>query len=344
MKNTLSLTPLIAFLACGALIPAHGDNSELPVSHVNGVLAVDVAANAITHLGLPFTPVPVTTALEITTKAVNKLTVAGTIPTLVGPHSALIVGGRADGTVLTVVSATATEITTAQPVPSAVKADLDHVKVIPNWTLGTLLASGGGLTGGPQAAAADKVAIEVAGVVTEYYYNTGASQWRTVADVGGSQDAVAIPLQGGIRITRGAGSDVEFVLRGVVRSGVQRAALTPSATALLSYPFPRSVTLGNSGLADLVAPGNDANSADTVIIGGVTFFRAPTGWRLAAGGTVSQNNVVIPAGAGIEVQRKPTAGTVFPRRWRGSRTMTSLRPKFAAKTNEWVVREVFTAQ
>jgi hypothetical protein len=344
MKNTLSLTPLIAFLACGALIPAHGDNSELPVSHVNGLLAVPVAANATTHVGLPFTPVPVTTALEITAKSANSLTVAETIPALVGPHSALIVGGRADGTVLTVASATATVITTVQAVPTAVKADLDHVKIIPNWTLGTLLAGGGGLTGGANAAAADKVAIEVAGVVTEYYYNTGASQWQTVDDAGGSQNDVAIPLQGGIRITRVAGSAIDFVLRGVVRSGVQRAVLTPSANALLSYPFPRSVTLGNSGLADLVAPGADAASADTVVIGGVTYFRAPTGWRLASGGTASQNNVVIPAGAGIEVQRKPSTGTVFPRRWRGSRTMTSLRPKLAAKTNEWVVREAFTAQ
>jgi len=344
MKNTLHLTPLIALLVCGSLPSAMGDESQLPVSHVNGMVAVAVPANATTRIGLPFTPVPVTVAKEITAKGTNTLTVVGPLPALVGPHSVQIVGGRANGTYLRIASATATEITTLDPIPSVVKADLDLVRVIPNWTLGTLLAAGGGLTPGATAAGADKVAVEIAGEITEYYFNSTNTQWQTIDDVGGSQDDVAIPLQGGIRVTRVAGGDIDFVLRGVVRSGTQRAELVPQKTALLSFPFPVSVTLAASGLADLVAPGADATTADTVVIGGVTYFRAPAGWRLASGGTANQNGVVIPAGAGIEVQRKGAVGTVFPRRWRGSRTLSSLKPKAAAKTDEWVVLERFVAQ
>jgi hypothetical protein len=344
MKHTLPLTPLIALLVFGSLPIAHCDQSQLPVSHVNGMVAVAVPANATTRIGLPFTPVPVTTAMEIVAKSANSLTVAGTLPALVGPHSAQIVGGRANGTILAIASATANQITTVDPVPSSVKADLDLVKIIPNWTLGTLLASGGGLTAGATAAVADKVAVELAGEITEYYFNSTNSQWQKSDDTGGSQNDVAIPLQGGLRVSRVAGADIDFVLRGVVRSGTQRAELVPQKTAILSFPFPVNVTLGASGLADLVAPGGDPASADTVVIGSTTYFRAPAGWRLASGGTANQNGVVIPAGTGIEVQRKGEAGTVFPRRWRGSRTLSSLRPKAAAKTNEWVVPERFVAQ
>lgn len=344
MKNTLHLTPLIALLVCGSLPSAMGDESQLPVSHVNGMVAVAVPQNATTHVGLPFTPVPVTVAKEITAKGPNTLTVVGPLPALVGPHSAQIVGGRANGTVLAIASATATEITTVDPIPTTVKADLDLVKIIPNWTLGTLLANGGGLTAGTTAAAADKVAVEVGGEITEYYFNSTANQWQAIDDAGGSKDSVAIPLQGGIRVTRVAGADIDFVLRGVVRSGTQRADLVPEKTALLSFPFPVEVTLATSGLADLVAPGADATTADTVVVGGVTYFKAPAGWRLATGGNSNQNGVPIPAGAGIEVQRKGAAGTVFPRRWRGSRTLSSLRPKVGAKTDEWVIQERFVAQ
>lgn len=344
MKNTLHLTPLIALLVCGSLQHAMCDESQLPVSHVNGMVAVAVPASATTHIGLPFTPVPVTVAKEITAKGANTLTVVGPLPALVGPHSVQIVGGRANGTYLAIASATATEITTASPVPASVKADLDLVRVIPNWTLGTLLASGGGLTAGATAAVADSVAIEIAGEITEYYFNSTNTQWQKTDDAGGSQDAVAIPLQGGIRITRGAGSNIDFVLRGVVRSGTQRADLVPQKTALLTFPFPVSVTLGASGLADLVAPGANATTADTVVIEGVTYFLTASGWRLASGGNTNQGSVVIPAGAGIEVQRKGAAGTVFPRRWRGSRTLSSLKPKAAAKTDDWIVQERFVAQ
>jgi hypothetical protein len=344
MKNTLHLTPLIALLVFGSLPTAYSDQSQLPVSHINGMVSVVVPANTTTRIGLPFTPVPVTTAMEITAKSANSLTVAGPLPALVGPHSAQIVGGRANGTILAIASATATQITTVDAVPSGVKADLDLVKIIPNWTLGTLLAGGGGLTAGTTAGAADKVAIEVAGVITEYYYNSENARWQRFGDTGGSQDDVAIPLQGGIRVTRVAGTEIEFVLRGVVRSGTQRADLVPQRTALLSFPFPVNVTLGASGLADLVAPGADATGADIVVIGSAMYFRSPAGWRLTTGGNADQGGVVIPAGAGIEVQRRGEVGTVFPRRWRGSRTLSSLRPKSAAKSNEWVVPERFVAQ
>ena len=345
MKNIFKLTTLMGLMSCGLSAPVAADESELPVSHVNGLVPLNVRASGVTHVGLPFTRVPVTTPREITAKTANTVTLAGSIPALTGPHSLQIVGGKADGLVLTIASISGSVITTSEPVPAAVKADLDRARIIPNWTLGTLFANGGGLTGGATAAAADKVAVESAGIVTEYYYNTTASQWQKTDDAGGSMNDVAIPLQGGVRVTRVAGADFDFVLSGVVRSGTQRARVRDAATTILCYPFAEAgVTLGNSGLADLVVPGADVASADEVIINGISYIHSVAGWRLASGGTASQNGVVIPPGGAVEIVRKAPTGTPFPRRWRGSRTLTSLRPKPAAKTDTWIVRERFPAQ
>jgi hypothetical protein len=352
MKNTLQLTPLLALLLCSSLHSAHGAESELPVSYVNALLAVPVPASATTHVGLPFTRVPVIDAKEITAKAANSMTVAGQIPALTGSHSAQIVGGQADGAVLTIVAATEitvnsstfTVITTVESVPNGVKADLDRVKIIPNWTLSTLLANGGGLTAGANAAAADKVAIETAGVVTEYYFNSTATQWQKIDDQGGSQNAVAIPLQGGIRVTRLAGANIDFVLHGVVRTGAQRAKVRPEVTTILGLPFASATTLASSGLADVVLPGADTNQADVVKINGLNYFLSTAGWRREDTGTTNQNAFVIPAGSAVEIVRKASTGTAFPRRWRGSRTMTSFQPKLTAKSDEWIVRETFVTQ
>jgi len=352
MKNTLQLTPLLALLLCSSLHSAHGAESELPVSYVNALLAVPVPASATTHVGLPFTRVPVIDAKEITAKAANSMTVAGQIPALTGTHSAQIVGGQADGAVLTIVAATEitvnsstfTVITTVESVPNGVKADLDRVKIIPNWTLGTLLANGGGLTAGANAAAADKVAIETTGVVTEYYFNSTATQWQKIDDQGGSQNAVAIPLQGGIRVTRLAGANIDFVLHGVVRTGAQRAKVRPEVTTILGLPFASATTLASSGLADVVLPGADTNQADVVKINGLNYFLSTAGWRREDTGTTNQNAFVIPAGSAVEIVRKASTGTAFPRRWRGSRTMTSFQPKLTAKSDEWIVRETFVTQ
>ena len=352
MKNTLQLTPLLALLLCSSLHSARGAESELPVSYVNALLAVPVPASATTHVGLPFTRKPVMVAKEITAKGASSLTVAGSIPALVGSHSAQIVGGQVDGAVFTISGAaevvvgpdTFTVITTVETIPAGVKADLDRVKIFPNWTLGTLLANGGGLTAGANAAAADKVAVENAGVVTEYYFNSTNTQWQTIDDQGGSQDTVAIPLQGGIRVTRVAGSNIDFVLHGVVRTGVQRAKVKAEVTTLLGLPFASNMTLASSGLADVVLPGGDTNQADVVKINGFNFFLSTAGWRREDTGTTNQNAFVIPAGSAVEIVRKASTGTAFPRRWRGSRTMTSFQPKLTAKSDEWVVREPFVTQ
>lgn len=352
MKNTLQLTPLLALLLCSSLHSARGAESELPVSYVNALLAVPVPASATTHVGLPFTRVPLIDAKEITAKAANSITVAGQIPALSGIHSAQIVGGQADGAVLTILSATEitvsaatfTLITTFEPIPNGVKADLDRVKIIPNWTLGTLLANGGGLTAGVNAAAADKVAIENAGVVTEYYFNSTNAQWQTIDDQGGSQNATEIPLQGGLRVTRLAGANIDFVLHGVVRTGVQKAKVRPEATTILGLPFASAMTLATSGLADVVLPGADTNQADVVKINGFNYFLSTSGWRREDTGTTSQNGFVLPAGSAVEIVRKASTGTAFPRRWRGSRTMTSFQPKLTAKSDEWIVRETFVTQ
>jgi hypothetical protein len=93
-----------------------------------------------------------------------------------------------------------------------------------------------------------------------------------------------------------------------------------------------------------VVTGADVATADEVVLNGVSYIHTLSGWRLASGGTASQNGVVIPAGGAVEIVRKAPTGTPFPRRWRGSRTLTSLRPQPSAKSDTWVIRERFPAQ
>jgi hypothetical protein len=125
---------------------------------------------------------------------------------------------------------------------------------------------------------------------------------------------------------------------------VQKAKVKAEATTILGLPFASSMTLASSGLGDVVLPGATTALADVVKINGFDYFLSTSGWRRADTGNTDQNSVVIPAGSAVEIVRKASTGTAYPRRWRGSRTMTSFQPKLSAKTDEWVVRETFATE
>jgi uncharacterized protein (TIGR02597 family) len=236
-------------------------------------------------------------------------------------HYLQLTAGPNSGLVTEVLATTANTLTLADNINDVLTANVTGFKVIPYWTLGTALPSGGGLNGGANATAADTVAIFNNGVPATYFYNTSVTpnQWRT-----GGTDAsnVIIPPGNGLLVTRKVAGDVQLVIAGGVPLGATEALIgggTSSAArnSVVSNPYPlASVTLANSGLAAVLTGGANATAADTVQIynsSGVptTYFYnttvTPNQWR--TGGT-DASNVTIPQGAAIVINRKANRGSV----------------------------------
>ncbi len=341
----------LALLAAPAL---HADQTQLPISRVSGILAVPLDAGKTTLAGLPFIQEPVTTHVTIT--AVSTPTPNSTQLTATGagfgdfastPHSVQIVGGSQNGFIVPIASNTSDSITTGEVIPDGIVAGLDRLIVIPDWTLGSLSLEAA-LTGNADPAQADKVKIVENSVETAYFYN--GSDWRLVSNPGGpSQAGVRVPSLGGLIIERVAGTDMELVFHGVTRSGTQKVFRAPTTTVLITNPYPADLTLGSSGLDQIIAPAATPAGADTVSImvnNTLTefFYQAGKGWKLVSNPNgPTRNDVAFVAGTAALVKGVTTGESVtWPRRWRWARPASSFAPaSLAPASSVWVGLEPF---
>ena len=227
-----------------------------------------------------------------------------------------------NGLISEVVSTSGSTITVVDNINDAITAGSTTFSVTPYWTLSTAFPSGGGLTGGTSATAADNITIipPTGGSLT-YFYNTTANQWRR-----GTTDSsnVVIPPGSGMQIVRKQVGNVAIVLAGSVMLGpveaiIGGASSTAARNSFASNPFPlASKTLATSGLytgdpATGVVGGTSATSADTVTIfdpttgQALSYFYNTTAnqWRR---GTTDSSNVTIPDGAAVQVTRKANRG------------------------------------
>lgn len=347
----------LALLAGGAL---YADQTQLPISRVSGILAVPLDAGKTTLIGLPFIQEPVTTQITIT--VVSNPTATSTLLTAAGanfgnfattPHSVQIIGGSQNGFIVPITSNTADTITTGAVIPDGIVAGLDRLIVIPDWTLGSLDLHAA-LTANADPALADKVKIWTANgeTTTEAAYFYNGTDWRLVSDAGGSSQAnVRVPALGGLIIERVAGENKELVFHGVTRTGTQKVYRAPTTTVLITNPFPTDLTLGSSGLDQIIAPAANPAGADTVSImvsNTLTefFYQAGKGWKLVSnpGGPV-QNNTVFAAGTAALVKGVTTGESVtWPRRWRWARPAKSFAPApLAPASSIWIGLEPFVA-
>ena len=303
---------------------------QLPISKTQGVLAAELPAGKVTYLGLPFTRSPIA-RVTVSAAAGLSITVAGT-PFTVGafataPHSAVLVGGANDGMSFKITTNTANGLTLSSAVPAGIAANSIEVLVVPDWTLGTLFATA--LSSG------DKVTVEDDGVLTDYTY-TGS--WGTNANV-------RIPNQRGVIVTRVAGTDLDLVHNGVVRSGTQRMITNPAKVAIFSNPFGAPLTLASSGLRTAVVATSAVSTADKVSIenaGVVTdYYLSPTGWKAVVGNAVS-DNVAIPAGKSVRIQRGGGTPT-YPPGWQPGRPRRYFQPVKAQPPLTWRALEPFAS-
>ena len=353
MKTAPSTLRILTLAVLAAQSAFTADQSQLPISRTAGIASVPVDAAKTTLVGLPFIKEPVTQPVLIT--AVASPTATSSLLTSAGatfgdftttPHSVQIIGGAQNGFVVPIAANDATTITTSEVLPGGIKPNLDRMIVIPDWTLGSLGLQAA-LTANADPSLADKVKTLINNVETVYFYN--GSDWRLVsAPAGASQANVRLPQLGGLIIERVAGNAVDLVFHGVARSGTQRT-FRPSATSLLlTNPFPSGVTLGNSGIDQIVAPAPTPSGAETVSImvnNTLTpyFYQAGRGWKLVSDPNGAlRNNQSIPAGTAVLIQGTATGqAQVFPRRWRWGRPASSFAPVFAPASNFWVGQEPF---
>jgi hypothetical protein len=165
-----------------------------------------------------------------------------------------------------------------------------------------------GVQGATAPASADTVVAIVNGSSSTYYFNTSSNRWVRAAL--GSPDSSNVPLipYYGVQYSRLAATPLSFVITGAVPTVPRKVAVKSSGTTILSQFWPSDLTLGTSGLKDVVNAGANAATADTVLLssGGstATYFYNGSVWKRAALGTPDADNVLIPVGASIQINRK----------------------------------------
>jgi len=337
MKTILSSSWVLPLALLVAPVVAKADPAtQLPISRVSGIVKVALSTG-VNRVGIPFIREPaITPKFVTTTTAVNATSfvssgAAFSADAFNNTHSVLFISGANDGLAFPITSNTSDTINIDGSIGIPLKANLDRFIVVTDWTLGTLLAAGGGL------GVADTVRI---GVDTEPYTFNGAN-W--VDSSNAVSNNVRIPHLVGLTITL-VGAPIDFFLNGVSRVGTQRFPRGKDDDALVSNPFFADLTLGS--LTSMVNPATVPAGADTVTLDGATYFlRAGQGFRLTSSPNgANQDSVVFQAGSAALV----TAGAAdtvqsFPRRWRLGRPLRAYRKPTPSERADviWVAQEPF---
>jgi hypothetical protein len=335
---------------------AKADQSQLSVSRVSSILEIVCPSGKTTSVGLPVTLNPVGHYEKVAALTASSVTVAGTpydtlqLALPANPHSLIVIGGPNDGLVLPIVAHTLSSSTltvTPGAMPSSIKPGLERILVVPNFTLGTLLGSSTAavqLVENVAPGLADKVALILGGVRTEYFFN--GTEWKLVsAPTGLSQNNVAVPIDSGIEVIRLAQTptdEVGLVLVGVQRTGPQRVVLAAGSSRLVSNPHLTTRTLASSGLSAAVQKGTSPATADKVELDGVQYFFSSTSnsWRLVSTPTgASQDTVPIGVGKAVRIDR--LVARTWPLGWSNGRPRRSLIPFTGLGQTSWVLREPF---
>jgi uncharacterized protein (TIGR02597 family) len=234
------------------------------------------------------------------------------------PYLVLLTSGLAKGRMFLISANTDTQLTinaddlAAGDLPASGVAVEDTYKIFRCDTLLSLFGTPAddGVTGGPNAKSADTVLLTGPQGPKTYYYSTGQNQW--VENSRGVVPANNVPVRPyyGVLYSR-LGPALDYTVMGGVPTVPRAVAIANSGTTLLAQYWPTSRTLSQLGLQNTQGwlAGPNAKSADRVVINdpnGVptTYFYNGANWMLNARTPTVSNDVVIPIGAAIEVQRR----------------------------------------
>ena len=191
----------------------------------------------------------------------------------------------------------------------------DTYEIFPGDTLLSLF--GDSTLGGTSAASADVVRLHNGTTWSEYYYHSGANQWR-VGAVPVNQNSVVVRPDAGIIFYRRGGTPLTLTLLGAIPTTPIRSVVNNTGVTFLGNVFPVDQTLSSAGFHALPGWVNNTGlvtNADKVVIWerfSYTYYnynQAYAQWRSGAV-PVNQSNVLIRAGTPVIIERPGTVSGV----------------------------------
>jgi hypothetical protein len=312
-----SLRSHIGLLALAALTSGAAFG-QLPVSRTAGILDVSLPVNQTTLMAVPLVEIVASgtvSAVAGTTYTLSS-TPASLPDVLTNPHAVKITsqvnqaGNNAYGLSAPITAQSGQDVTAGLATAPNVG---DEFVIYRLETIGSIFgaANTAGLLGGGSAGAADIIYLEDAGVLTGYFYkNTalGGMGWRLATNsASANQDGVVIkPGRGVLVIRKAGGNPVSIRFSGESMIGNEKPTVVTGFN-LITNPFGKSTTLGDSFLKDYVTGGGNAGAADLVYLENAGVLTAyfyknttlgGTGWRIA-GTTTPADSVTIAADKAI---------------------------------------------
>jgi hypothetical protein len=242
-----------------------------------------------------------------------------------------------DGIILNIIANTATTITVDSDVSLLVSTD-DAITIKKHSTIGDLFSTDNsiGLTSGTSVTASDIVYImggDGSGSYDIYYYQTdpspsfinafGGSGWRGISSTSVDMASVVIGPDDGVIVKRDAATDISFIVTGTVNINDHRRDL-PAGFSLVSYPFPVTTTLDDSGIFSSTngyVSSTNISASDVVYVlspdGNFSLYYYQTdpspsfinafggsGWRTASDNITDVGSSPIPAGSSLIIYHR----------------------------------------
>jgi uncharacterized protein (TIGR02597 family) len=254
-----------------------------------------VSGSSISFPGTPFTPGAFATT-SIATEQVPQFYIE-------------ILSGVETGSMISILTNTSSSLTLAENVASFV-AQNEVVQIRPMHTLNSLFPAGAPLRGGTSQTSADEVIVYDAAQQRSFshFFSTSTKKWMRGTVDNGKRSI--LPNQSIYIYRKTVATKVR--IPGDVKTGVTGIDILPGNN-LVPNPYPVSFTLQQANLvtgsvSTGLLGGTSATAADQVTIYGPglaprTYFyhSGSAEWRT---GTTPSNNVVIPVGASLLINRR----------------------------------------
>jgi uncharacterized protein (TIGR02597 family) len=254
---------------------------------------------------------------------------SGGLAAVGSPYFVNITSGTAEGVMFQITANTDSQVTLntlGQNLSSLGVVVGDTYEILPGHTLlGIVGSPASGVVGGTaaqfNASQTDKILVnDTTGATRFYYFDTGASQWRTVGS-GVNQSNLVISPKAGLVYYRISTAALSYVFYGEAAHTDSLRQVPATGTTIVAPYFPQDATLASLGLH--LMPGwrklGDAgvvlNSTDRVSfpVSGVvlSFYHDGTSWKRVGSGSI-QNSQILPAGSSAILTRFGTVGQSNP--------------------------------
>lgn len=332
-----SILPALGLALCLAESARGEEAASVPEGYVKVAIqpSPNGSAYSLTQFFAPLNRAPLITGRNagavsaVTANSISDASgswLAGSLAVAGSPYFVNIVSGAAEGYMFQITGNTVTQLTVntqGLDLGTLGLAAGDAYEIVQGYTLlGIVGTPASGVVGGTSAqlnaSQIDKILInDTTGATRFYYYDTGASQWRTVGSAANQGNLVIAPKAGLVyyRISQAA---LEYSFYGKAPH-TDSIRLVPSTGSTIVAPyFPRDFTLNDLGLhlmpgwRKLGDPGVVLNSTDRVNLktqaGTVfSFYHDGTAWK-RAGSVASQNSQVLSVGGSIILTRFGSVG------------------------------------